>query len=56
LILHELFARFNFTISEWGAEINARVARLYGLTEAEVAAIEGTRLHGADADIARVSV
>ncbi len=55
LILHELFARFNFTISEWEAEINARVARLYGLTEAEVAAIEGTRLHGADADIARVS-
>ncbi len=42
-------------VAEWEAEINARVARLYGLTEAEVAAIEGTRLHGADEDIARVS-
>ncbi len=28
-------------VTAWEAEINARVARLYGLTETEVAAIEG---------------
>jgi len=37
-------------VAAWEAEIDARVARLYGLTEAEVAAIEGTQVRAASGE------